>query len=102
MVLRNQFKADGSFDKLKARLVAQGFSQKPGIHFNESFRTAVALAARHGMSMEQLDVTSAYLQGKLEETIFMELPKQLFLEYLVEDSGTDKTTKGKARRCFRN
>lgn len=43
MVFRNKYKADGNMDKRKARLVAQGFSRKPGIHFN-TIKTAVALA----------------------------------------------------------
>ena len=37
MVLRKKLKPDGTVDRKKARLVAQGFSQKPGLHFNETF-----------------------------------------------------------------
>lgn len=35
IVLRNKYNADGSIKKRKARLVAQGLKQKPGIHFND-------------------------------------------------------------------
>ncbi len=34
-VLRNKYFPDGTFDRRKARLVARGFSQQPGIHFSE-------------------------------------------------------------------
>jgi hypothetical protein len=37
MVLRNKYRADGTFERRKARLVAQRFSQKPGIHFSKTF-----------------------------------------------------------------
>ena len=80
MVLRNKYKPDGSLEKRKARIVAQGFAQRPGIHFNQTFapvtrlssiRLMVALAADQGMTMRQIDVTTAYLNGTIEEEIFM-------------------------------
>lgn len=86
IVLRDKFGPDGNLERRKARLVAQGFSQKPGIHFTETFapvarlstiRLIAALAARHGMTMNQFDVTTAYLNGELQEEIFMEPPKLL-------------------------
>ena len=60
IVLRNKLGPDGNLERRKARLVGQGFSQKPGIHFTDTFapvarlstiRLIAALAARHGMSM---------------------------------------------------
>ncbi|KAL0279164.1 UNVERIFIED_CONTAM: hypothetical protein PYX00_000774 [Menopon gallinae] len=112
MVLRNKFKADGSFERRKARLVAQGFNQKPGIHFKETFapvarlgtiRMAIALAARYGMIIEQLDIASAYLQGKLDETIFMEPPEQLegILELIIEDPKTNSDIRKKAKKMLK-
>lgn len=77
IVLRNKHKADGSFEKRKARLVAQGCSQIPGTHFYETFapvarmttvRLIVALAAHLGLSLQQLDVSTAYLNGEIQET----------------------------------
>ena len=86
MVLRNKYKPDGSLDRRKARIVARGFAQQPGIHFNQTFapvarlssiRLLVALAANYGMTIKQLDVTTAYLNGVIKEEIFMETPKYL-------------------------
>lgn len=85
MMLRNKTNSDGLIQRRKARLVAQGFSQKPGIHFNETFapvaksgsiRLMVSLAARYDMKILQLDVATAYLNGFLKE-VLMEPPKEL-------------------------
>jgi hypothetical protein len=74
---------DGSIQKHKARLVAQGFTQIEGIDFDETFapvakfaslRTVLALAAEHDLEVHQLDVKSAYLNGDLKEEIFMAPP----------------------------
>ena len=75
----------GNVVKYKARLVAQGFSQKPGTDFShngtfapvmrfETLRTMLALAAINKWNMRQLDVKSAYLNGKLTEEIYMKQP----------------------------
>lgn len=69
--------------RYKARLVAQGFSQRPGIDFDEiyapvarydSLRLLLALAAKNGWSPMQLDIKAAFLYGELQEKIYMELP----------------------------
>ena len=41
----------------------------------ESVRTVVALAAQQGLKLHQMDVTCAFLNGKLEEEIFMKQPE---------------------------
>lgn len=77
--------ADGSIDKFKARLVIKGFSQRPGIDFNETFapvahhtslRIVIALAATHSLQLHQLDVIGAYLNGNVDEEIYMTLPPE--------------------------
>lgn len=84
MILRNKFKSDGTLERRKARLVAQGFSQQPGVHYKQTFapvarlssiRLMVSLATHLNMSIQQFDVETAYLNGELEEEIYMEPPK---------------------------
>lgn len=67
-------------DKYKARIVARGFTQTPGVDFNEtssttarsaSWRTLMALAALNNWYILQADFISAYLAGDLKETIYM-------------------------------
>ena len=74
MVLRNKLKPDGTLERRKAPLVAQGFNQKPGIHFSDTFapvarigsiRNMTSLAARYGMNIQQFDIATAYLNGEL-------------------------------------
>jgi len=64
--------------RYKARLITQGFSQKPGtfapIMRFESLHTAFGMAAIHGWDMRQMDIKTAYLNGYLEEEIYMVQP----------------------------
>ena len=68
----------------KARYVAQGFRQKAGIDFSETFaptlkyvtlRVMLALAAVLGLLLKQLDVTTAYLQAPMHEAVYMRQPE---------------------------
>ena len=71
--------------RYKARLVAQGFPQEFGVDYRETFAPVIqldvlwlilAMAVIKGWDMQQLDIKSAYLHGKLEETIFMTQPPE--------------------------
>jgi hypothetical protein len=69
--------------RYKARLVAQGFSQKPGIDYTETyspvmsgitFRYLISLAVQNRLSMQLMDVVTAYLYGSLDSDIYMKVP----------------------------
>lgn len=75
--------ADGSVARYKSRWVVQGFSQKEGIDYNETFspvvkfttiRIALALAAQLGLTLTQIDVSTAYLYAPLDCEIYMVQP----------------------------
>ena len=74
-------KVDGTIDKFKARLVAKGFTQKQGIDYFDTYspvariatiRVLVALASIHKMVIHQMDVKTTFLNGDLEEEVYMQ------------------------------
>ena len=76
-------KSDGSIEKFKARLVADGNSQKHGIDFDRIFSTVVKastlrllliLAAAYDLDLHQIDITQAYLQAQVTEDLYMMVP----------------------------
>ena len=71
----------GEIDRFKARLVAKGFSQQPGIEFGEKIspvarldivRVVLATTAQNKWKVYQMDVKSAFLNGILEEEIYVQ------------------------------
>jgi hypothetical protein len=75
---------DGGEKRYKARLVVKGFAQKKGIAFDEMFYpvvkitsiiTILSLVAVQDLHLEQLDVKEAFLDGDLEEEIYMQQPQ---------------------------
>lgn len=111
IVLRNKYSADGRLERRKARVVAQGFSQRPGIHFKETFapvarlstiRLLISLAIQFDMKVRQFDVTCAFLNGELEEEIFMRPPKYLSqVLQIIQDEG-DNEIGHEAQRMFKD
>lgn len=76
--------ADGTTQRYKARLVARGFAQKAGIDYQETFcpvvrfetiRSLLSVAAKEKLLLAQFDVTTAFLNGNLDEEIYMKQPE---------------------------
>ena len=83
-VLKVKRGADGQVERYKARLVAQGFSQKAGIDYTDTFapvakfvsiRALLAIGAHFDLHMHQMDVKTAFLNGELDEEIYMRQPE---------------------------
>ena len=75
-----KYAADGSIEKYKAKFVAKGYAQKEGIDYEETFtpvarqtsiRTMMSLAAQMGWEIHQMDVKMAFLNGVIEEEVYI-------------------------------
>ena len=82
-IFRIKKAADGKIERYKARLITKGYHQQEGIDFNQTFSSVVkhttirlilCLAATLGRQLQQLDVCNAFLQGHLNEDVFMQQP----------------------------
>ena len=82
-VFRNKQDEHGVVIRNKARLVAKGFAQVEGLDFGETFapvarleaiRILLAYASHHNMKLFQMDVKSAFLNGLINELVFVEQP----------------------------
>jgi Reverse transcriptase (RNA-dependent DNA polymerase) len=72
--------ADGSIEQYKAHLITKSYSQHPGFDYTEVFAptfcyaaicTVIALAAVNNLHLRSVDISHAFLNGDLEETIYM-------------------------------
>jgi transposase InsO family protein len=78
--------SDGTTQRYKARLVAKGCSQKAGIDYTETFspvvrydtlRILIALTTLYDWEIDHVDAVVAFLQGNIDEEIYMECPDGL-------------------------
>ncbi|KAL0286951.1 UNVERIFIED_CONTAM: Retrovirus-related Pol polyprotein from transposon TNT 1-94 [Sesamum angustifolium] len=83
-IFKKKMKGDGTIKKFKARLVIQGFRQRPGIDYFDTYvpiahrstiRLLIALASIHNMVIHQMDVKTTFLNGDLDEEVYMKQPE---------------------------
>eukprot|EP00253_Pinus_taeda_P027439 PITA_27439 len=76
--------ADGSIEKFKARFMARGFSQVEGVDYEETFAlvarytsicSIISIAAEMGWKIHQMDVKTAFLNGFIQEEVYIEQPQ---------------------------
>nr|GEU94285.1 zinc finger, CCHC-type [Tanacetum cinerariifolium] len=82
-IFKRKLKVDGTVKKFKARLVIQGFKQKSGLDYFDTYapvaristiRLLIVMASIHNLIIHQMDVKTAFLNGRLEEEVYMNQP----------------------------
>ena len=83
-IFKTKRDSNGNVERYKARLVVKGFTQREGIDYKEtfspvsskdSFRTIMALVAHFDLELHQMDVKTTFLNGNIDETIYMVQPQ---------------------------
>ena len=83
-IFKRKRKVDGSIDKYKARLVIKGYRQTEGLDYFDMYspmmrinstRMVLAIATLRDLEVHQMDVKTTFLNGDLNEEIYMEQPE---------------------------
>ena len=78
---RKMLRLDGTIEKYKTRLVAKDYTQKEGEDYFDTYspvarmttiRVLLSLAASHGLLVHQMDVKTTFVNGELEEEIYID------------------------------
>jgi hypothetical protein len=88
-VYKMKYDSKGKIERFKTRLVANGFTQREGIDYTEtfslvfkkdSFRIVMALVAHYNLELHQMDVKNVFLNGDLQESVYMAQPEDFAIE----------------------
>ncbi|GJY43093.1 zinc finger, CCHC-type containing protein [Tanacetum coccineum] len=83
-IFKRKLMVDGTIEKFKARLVIHGFRQKSGIDYFDTYalvaristiRLVIAMSSIHNLIIHQMDVKIAFLNGELDEKVYMNQPQ---------------------------
>ncbi|GJY42616.1 zinc finger, CCHC-type containing protein [Tanacetum coccineum] len=83
-IFKRKLKVDGTIETFKTRLVIQGFKQKLGIDYLDTYapvaristiRLLIAMPSIHNLIIHQMDVKTTFLNGELEEEVYMNQPQ---------------------------
>ena len=79
-IFKRKLRTDGTIDKYKARLVAKGYHKKEGLYYFDTYspvaritsiRLLIAIASVYHLEIHQMDVKTAFLNGELDEEIYI-------------------------------
>ena len=88
-VFKTKRDSNGNVERYKARLVAKGLTQKDGVDYKEtfspvskkdSFRIIMAMVAHYDLELHKMDVKTTFLNGNLDEEVYMDQPEGFSVE----------------------